>query len=360
MILLMALPAYADFQPEYAKAKVLEVTTFDHGTLANSGIKEISQQVSLKINNGEFKGKTITVDHMASSMMGGSMVLKPGDRVVLFVDANPSLAESPDGSPIFNISDYVRDTPIYWLIFFYALLLLILGGMKGVKALASLIVTIGLIFFVLFPLTLWGFNPLLVSVFISAIVSLIVFRLVAGTGAKSTSAAIGTIAGVAIAGLLAFIVGKMIHLTGMSSEEARILLYSMDVKINYQGLLFGSILIGALGAVMDVGMSIASAVAEVHKVHPEVNLPNLFKAGMNVGRDVMGTMSNTLILAYTGSSLPLLLLLVANKISFFNIINTELIAVEVVRALAGSIGLVLCIPITAYVSAFLFSDRHLP
>jgi uncharacterized membrane protein len=196
-----------------------------------------------------------------------------------------------------------------------------------------------------------------VSIFIAGAVSLIVFRIIGGKSIKSLSAAIGTLLGVAIAGILAFAVGRMIHLTGMSSEESRILLYSMNIKIDYQGLLFGSILLGALGAVMDIGMSIASAVDEVRKVHPEANFKNLFNAGMNVGRDVMGTMSNTLILAYTGSSLPLLLLLVANKMSLSKILNLEMIASEAVRALAGSIGLVLCIPITALVSALLYSEK---
>ncbi|MBU0671459.1 MAG: YibE/F family protein [Candidatus Margulisbacteria bacterium] len=342
-------------KPQYAKAEVFEVETYDLGGHKDSPIKEISQQVTLKILSGKFKVKVVAVDHIASGMMGGEMILKPGNRVILFVDENPPPAESPDGSPLFNVADYVRDTPIYWLAFFFALLLVIIGGMKGVKALVSLVITICLIFFILFPLTLWGFNPLLVSVLIAGAVSLIVFRIVGGKSIKSVAAAIGTLLGVAIAGILAFVVGNMIHLTGMSSEESRILLYSMDLKINYQGLLFGSILIGALGAIMDVGMSIASSIDEVRKVHPEANLQNLFNAGMNVGRDVMGTMSNTLILAYTGSTLPLLLLLIANNMSFSKILNMEMIAVEAVRALAGSIGLVLCIPITALISAFLYS-----
>jgi len=343
-------------QPKYAKARVLEVQTFEHEGLAESDIKEITQQVALKILSGKFKGQAVIVDHMATSMMGGEMILKPGDRVILYVDENPPEAESPDGSPLFNIADYARDLPIFWLAVFYALLLVVIGGIKGLKSLASLVITIVLIFFILFPLTLWGFNPLVVSIFIAGAVSLVVFRIVGGKTVKSLSAALGTLSGVAIAGILAFVVGKMIHLTGMSSEESRILLYSMNLKIDYQGLLFGSILLGALGAVMDVGMSIASAVDEVRKVHPEANFQNLFNAGMNVGRDVMGTMSNTLILAYTGSALPLLLLLIANKVSFSKIINLEMIASEVVRALAGSIGLVLCIPITALISALMYSE----
>ncbi|KPJ68890.1 hypothetical protein AMJ44_05240 [candidate division WOR-1 bacterium DG_54_3] len=345
-------------QPKYVKAKVLEVETFENEGLAESQIKEISQDIVLKILSGKFKNKVIFVEHMASSMMGGEIILKPGDKVILYVDENPSPAESPDGSPLFHVADYARDVPIFWLAFLYAFLLIIIGGLKGFKSLISLLITIALIFLILFPFTLWGFNPLLVSIFIAGTVSLIVFRIIGGKSAKSLSAAIGTILGVAIAGILAFAVGKMMHLTGMSTEESRILLYSMNLKIDYQGLLFGSILLGALGAVMDIGMSIASAVDEVRKVHPDANFQNLFNAGMNVGRDVMGTMSNTLILAYTGSALPLLLLLVANQVALSKLLNLEMIASEVVRALAGSIGLVLCIPITALVSAYMYSKER--
>ncbi len=348
MLLGVAAQAETVPQPEYARAKVLQIESrFENGL----------QQVDVEILSGKFKGRVLSIDHMVSSMMGGEMQLKSGDRVILYVEEHPSLAESPDGSPLFIVAVYVRDGPLYWLAFFYALLLVIVGGMKGVKSLVSLLLTIFLIFAILFPLTLWGVNPLLVSVFIAGMVSLVVFRIIGGKSVKTFSAAVGTLLGVSIAGILAFFIGNLVHLSGMSSEESRILLYSMDLKIDYRGLLFGSILIGALGAIMDVGMSIASAVDEVRKVHPEASFKNLFGAGMNVGRDVMGTMSNTLILAYTGSALPLLLLLVANNLSLSKLLNLEMIAVEAVRALTGSIGLVFCIPITAFISALMHSKK---
>ncbi len=357
MLFCTAVLANAPPQPKYAKAKVLQAETYNLGSVAGSNIKEISQQVIVKVLAGDYKGKVVTIEHMASGMMGGDMLLKPGDKVMLLIDDQPSAAESPGGMTLFFIADYARDAPIFWLIFLFALLLILIGGKKGLKSLISLIITIGLIFFVLFPLTLKGFDPLFVAIVLAGAVSLIVFRIVGGKTVKSLAAAIGTLLGVAIAGLLAWIVGNMMHMSGMSSEESRILLYSMDLKIDYQGLLFGSILIGALGAIMDVGMSIASAIDEVRKVHPKANFRNLFLSGMNVGRDVMGTMSNTLILAYTGSALPLLLLLIANNISLAKIINSEMIAVEILRAMAGSIGLVLCIPITALISAFIYSKK---
>lgn len=351
--LLFIFPSFAEapHQPDYAKAKIIGVSEKS---------PDGTRRVKVEVKSGKFAGRTILINHISldGGTMGGDLKVATGDRVLLYVEEHPTAAESPDGSPMFYIADYVRDTPIYWLVFFYALFLVVIGGMKGARALISLIITIALIFFVLFPLTLRGWNPLLVSVLVSAVVSLIVFRIVGSKTIKSLSGAIGTVLGVAIAGLIAYVVGNLIHLTGLSSEESRILLYSMDLKIDYQGLLFAGILIGALGAVMDVGMSIASAIDEIRKVHPEANFKNLFNAGMNVGRDVMGTMSNTLILAYTGSALPLLLLMISNNLSLAKAMNMEMIAEEMVRALAGSIGLILCIPITAFVSALLYERRR--
>ncbi|OGC05816.1 hypothetical protein A2230_00670 [candidate division WOR-1 bacterium RIFOXYA2_FULL_36_21] len=341
----------------YVKGKVLEVQTESPGDLGVE-YKQALQNITIKITSGKNKGKVLSIEHASSgSMMGRDMVLKKGDRVVLYADEEPSLAESSNGEPIFHVADYVRDVPIYLLAFLYMALLVILGGLKGLKSLFSLILTISIIFFVLFPLTFLGYSPLWISVLISAVVSFIVFIIIAGRNTKGLSATMGTIFGVTMAGIIAYVVGKMAYLTGLSSEESKILLYSMNLKIDYEGLLFGSILIGALGAVMDTSMSIASAIDEVRKVHPEANFKNLFNAGMNVGRDTMGTMSNTLILAYTGSALPLLLLLVMNNISLTKILNLEMIAEEVVRAFAGSIGLVICIPITAFISAAMYTRK---
>ena len=347
-------------QPKYAKAKVIEVETavetFDLEEAEGQGFSQTIQYVTLKILSGKFRGEVVGVNHMASGMIAGDMVLKAGDKVLVFVDEYPSEVESPSGAPLFHIADYVRTVPIFWLAVFYCLILVAVGGMKGFKSLISLLITIAMLFFVMFPLVLRGYDPLFVSILIVGIVTFIVFRIIGGKSIKSLSAATGTFVGVAIAGILAMLVGKIAHLTGLSSQESKILLYSMEIKLNFQGLLFGSILIGALGAIMDVGMSIASAVDEIKKHKFDANFMNLFKAGMNVGRDVMGTMSNTLILAYTGAALPLLLLFIANRVPMSKIINMELIAVEIVRALAGSVGLVLCIPITAAVAAFMHSN----
>ena len=184
--------------------------------------------------------------------------------------------------------------------------------------------------------------------------------LVHGYNKKTLAGIIGTTSGVLVAGLLALLVGKAAKLTGFSSEEMQMLMYiPQQVKFDYQGLLFAGMIIGALGAVMDVGISIASAVEEVKRVNPGLTTRQLIQAGMNVGRDVMGTMANTLILAYTGSALPLILIFMAYDMPFLKIINLDLISTEIVRALTGSIGLTLAIPITSVAAGLLLTRGEL-
>lgn len=330
----------------YEKGRVISAVYADN--------RLYTQRVSIKVLSGKFRGRTVSVNHMPSSMAGGSMVLKEGDNIIVYAEENPTKAESPDGSPIIQVADFQRDTPLLWLALIFAAVLVLTGGLKGLKSLISLILTIALIFFVLIPLTLRGINPILVTCVISAVIAAVVFRIVGGHNLKSLSGAIGTVLGVTAAGLIAVYAGSFMNLTGLSSEESLMLMYSLKLKIDFVGLLFSGVIVGALGAIMDVGMSIASAIEEVRRVRPESSFLQLFNSGMNVGKDVMGTMSNTLILAYVGASLPLIILFISSEMSFVKIANMELIAEEVLRALSGSIGLILCIPITAFISALLF------
>ena len=157
----------------------------------------------------------------------------------------------------------------------------------------------------------------------------------------------GTIGGVIIAGLFAYSAGKILMLTGLGNEDAQLLAFiPQHRKIDYQGLLFAGIVIGALGAVMDVAMSISSAMWEIISVSPGISKKQLIQSGMNIGRDIIGSMSNTLILAYVSTSIPVLLLFILFSNGFTEIINLELLASEVLRAVAGSIGLICTIPIT--------------
>ncbi len=166
----------------------------------------------------------------------------------------------------------------------------------------------------------------------------------------------GTVFGVIAAGLLALWIGELSYLTGFSSEEAQMLFY-MGKAINIRGLLFAGIIIGSLGAVTDVGMSIASAVSEIRDAQKRARPAHLTAAGLNVGRDIMGTMANTLLLAYVGGAFPLLLVLTGYEMPWLRIANMDVIATEFVRGMAGSIGLIISVPVTAVTAGFLMGKK---
>lgn len=238
--------------------------------------------------------------------------------------------------------------------------MVLIGRIKGLKAVVSLTITGIVVMNFMLPLILKGHNPIWIAILSAIIITSVTFIIIAGVNIKSFSAIVGTVGGVVSAGVLAFIVGSLAKLTGLSSEEASMLMYiPQQINFDYRGLLFSGIIIGTLGAVMDIGMSIASAMYEMKTINPEIPPSKLIASGLNIGRDVMGTMSNTLILAYTGSSVPLLLLFMAYKTPLIEILNLDMIATEIVRALVGSIGLIVAIPITALSTGLILKYSHL-
>jgi uncharacterized membrane protein len=204
------------------------------------------------------------------------------------------------------------------------------------------------------PFIIKGFNPIFVSAISCFIITVATLLIVSGINKKSFAAILGTLSGVFIAASIAYGAGTLARLSGLSSEEAIMLMYlPIDVELNLKGILFAGILIGTLGAVMDVSMSIASSMHEIKEVKPEIRTSELFKSGMNVGRDIMGTMTNTLILAYTGAAIPMIIIFVSYNTSFVEVLNLDIIATEIIRAFTGSIGIVLTIPITAAFASLL-------
>jgi uncharacterized membrane protein len=203
-----------------------------------------------------------------------------------------------------------------------------------------------------------GVYPLLTAVVICLLATTSTMLLVAGRSHKAIAAIIGTVGGVIIAGCAAHLVIQGAPLTGLSSEEAQILRGSVlnQKPAFYTGLLAAGMLIGALGVIMDVGISVASAVCEVAKTSKDWSRRSLYQSGMNVGRDIMGTMTNTLVLAYAGGALPLLLL--AQQVPCAKLVNLDLVATEVAAALSGSLGLVCTIPLTALAAAALVSRQR--
>lgn len=306
----------------------------------------IEQQAKIKITSGPYEDKVVNIDNLyVEDRQHLNIYLEEGMSVIL-------VAFERDGGVEFHLQDVARDHGLLFLLILFVILLLVVGWIKGLKTLITLVFTGVVIAKFMLPLLLQGYSPIPVTIFSSLLIIVFILIGIGGFNFKSLAAIIGTGVGVFVAGILAFYVGEISYLTGFSSNEAQMLLTG-DFTIDIRGLLFAGIIIGSLGAITDVAMSVASSAAEIKKANPEMGIFQLINAAFNVGRDIMGTMANTLILAYVGGSLHLLLLLMRTETDWLRIINMDLIATEVVRGLAGSIGLIVSIPVTALVAAFL-------
>ncbi|MCY6485060.1 YibE/F family protein [Clostridium aestuarii] len=332
---------------EGIKATVLDTLTIDNAELEQShGIK--NQKVQILITSGSHKGEKLIIDNTIDTSMSENFSLSKGDNILISIEEkNGKITKA-------YMYQFDRGKYLLYLTLGFVILMILIGGIKGIKSVFTLALTIIIILKVLPTLLLKGYDPVTTSVLIC--IGIIVFTLliVSGINRKTVSAIIGTSCGVAMAGLIALLMGNLTKLTGYGTEESQMLMYiPQNINFNYKGLLFAAILMGALGAIMDVSMSIASSMNEIDDSNPNISTASLMKAGMSVGKDIMGTMSNTLILAYIGASLQFVILLMAYNISFIEIINQNVIATEIVRALSGSIGLISSIPITIFVSGIL-------
>jgi len=361
ILLFISLPANAedagDEQVYPVRAKVMELLENygDEETSLGGGFYIENQYVKVMITEGEHRGKTIVAEHSANAYFSDYEYyrLKKGDSV--FVTYN---TDERGRITYAYVTDLVREGYIYFLLVLFFLLILVLGRGQGFKTILTLIFTVFVVIKVLIPLILKGFPPVITAVVLCSGVIIVCFVVISGWRIKTLAAVLGTVAGVITAGAFALIIGSAARLTGLAQEETVMLMnIPQEVRFNFQGLLFAGIIIGAMGAVMDVGMSIASSLNEIRENNPEINFRQLIRSGMNVGRDVMGTMTNTLVLAYTGGALNIMILFTAYKVPIAQVINGDFMASEIVRALAGSIGLVLTIPVTTLISAWLYSSR---
>ncbi len=338
-------------QYEVVKAKIIEIT-LDETKEERPDVPLQSdrryQHIKIELISGSHKGEVYTVQNIIEMINPYKLIFEPGDKMLL------RMFEDEDGKIYsLQIAEKMREQYVYFAVMGFLVILAIIGGKHGIKSVISLIFTGVIIVFALVPLILRGYNPIVVSTLICVITTVITLLLIVGRNKKTISAILGTTIGLLIAGIVVFVIGNASSLTGLSGEEAQMLAYiPQKMNLDFKGILYAGILIGALGAIMDVTVSVASAMHEIESVHPKISTKELIKSGLNVGRDIMGSMSNTLILAYTGGALHLMLLFNAFNLTFTEIINMDLIASEIIRAIAGSTGLILAIPITAIISGF--------
>lgn len=332
----------------YERGKVLKLIKIGESNIEMSqseGFSISNQMVEVQIIKGPHKGQTYQAEYSLSNGFSENYKVKPleiGDEVLLHMEKN----EAGAVTKVF-VAEFARDKHILTLLIIFIVLLIGIGRMRGVKAIISLGITIFAVLKIMLPAILNGWDPVFISVVICVAVIIISMLLLNGINKKTVAAVIGTSGGVVAAGIVALIFGSVARLSGLGEEETQMLMYiPQKIVFNFRGLLFSGILISTMGATMDVGMSIASAMNEIKAVNPSIKPWELTKSGMNVGRDVIGTMTDTLILAYAGSSLPLMLLFMAYDTPLGQIVNWDMIASEILRAIAGSIGIIIAVPMT--------------
>ena len=340
----------------YVRAKVLEIINSNLTEQENiPGVYIGTQELKIEILSGKLRGQQFT---LTNSRLHGDLVYdvvaEEGMEVILAVK------KSNEKSPFMIIDTYARDKVIYLLIFLFIFALILVGRLKGFMALISLVITGLMIAFFMLPMMFQGYSPVLLAIITAMVVIFVSLILIGGLNRKSYSAIIGTTMGVLIAGVISLISGEIAHLTGITGEASEQLVYIVsDFPINIKGIMFAGIIISSLGAVMDVGMSISSVIFEIHLKIPELNEKELFKSGMNVGKDIIGTMANTLILAFTGGALSIMILLIAYDMPYFRAINLNMVSTEIIQGLSGSIGLILTVPITSFISTLFIEKKRI-
>jgi len=333
-----------EYQVNIYRARVIEVVE------EREFRDTVIQTLRIRILNRDFINHETTI---TNTLVGNpyDIRLRRGNRITTHMEF------SADNEPLFFFHGYDRTLPLFFLVLFFAVCIIALGRLKGVKALISLIIIISLIVFGLIPLLIRGHNPIVFSIVTCILASVVFFGIYYGVGRKSISAIIGVSGGLLIGGIIAYLFGVFARIAGFSHGDAQMLQYlPHGYAFDFRGLLFAGIIIGALGACMDVAISIASALTEIKLHNPTIQKKELIESGFNIGRDIMGSMVNTLVLAYTGGSLATVMIFMGFDMGFSEIINLESISTEIVRAIAGSLGLLFAIPLTVF--AFIFLDNE--
>lgn len=327
-----------------------EVTEILQDNLNSNGTRVGEQKVRVKMLTGARKGEKLDVTSSSGYLFGAACTV--GMKVVVM----QSVAGE---TTIASVYSQDREWVIYIFALLYLLALCVIGGKQGIKGCLGLIFTFFCVIFVYLPLVYLRFSPFWAAVFICFLTTLVTMYLIGGPTKKTCAATLGTLAGVVLAGLSAWCFSKASGISGYNVSDIETLMTLWNTnRIQVGGLLFSGLLISCLGAVMDVAMSISSAIDEIYKQNTSLTRKELFKAGMRVGRDMMGTDSNTLILAFAGSSVSTLLLDYAYDLPYQQIINSNNIGIAIMQGLAGSFGIVLSVPLTVLICTVLFHKNE--
>lgn len=342
-------PEDAKIGVKYEKAKVLKIIEDTQEPDPEFPERTIGMQiVEFKILTGEEAGKTITVNHYITRTE--HMPVKIGTKMVL---------ASYDDFATATVESYSREPIIYGFVLAFILLIVCLGGEKGLKSVFSLLFTLVCIIFLFIPMIIMGAQPILAAIVVVLLSTAVTFIFISGFTKKTLIAALSCVLCTCMAGMTAYLVGGLANISSFNTEEVEDLIFvAMKTPLQVHDLLFAGILIASLGALMDTAMSITSAIYEMKLLNPQLSKTQMLQSGMNVGRDIMGTMTNTLILAFTGSSINIFIIYYMYQLQYRQLINLDMILIQLIQGLSGSIALVLSIPISALLASHAFSKKE--
>lgn len=331
----------------FAKAEVIEIL---QDNVQENSIRNGTQILSVEIKDGAYKGSVVKATNITSYLYGASEC-ETGSKVIV------QLSEGKDAISA-SVYNYDRGNVIYLFIGLFLLVLFVIGGKKGLGAIASLIFTFISILFLYLPMIYLGFSPFFCAVLVVALTTMVTMYLIGGFSYKTLCSILGTLAGVIIAGIIANLFGYFGHINGYNVEDIETLVYiGQNSKIQIGGLLFSGVLISALGAVMDVAMSVSTTIEEIYHHNSALTRKELFQSGIKVGSDMMSTMSNTLILAFTGGSISILIIDYAYHMPYLQILNSYTIGIEIMQGIAGTLGVVLTVPFVSLICCIFMTKK---
>lgn len=327
----------------FVRAEVIHISNERETVIPGTDTMTHTQTVQAKILDRDRAGEVVVFEN-------DFVMMRDGQK--FFLD----YMEAPDGNTLYSVRDLDRRGPIAGLLLLFVLIVLWFGEVQGARSLLSLTGSFLVIVYILLPLLLNGFNPVVVSVVIGALILFVAIFFTHGFSMQSAVAFGGTVLAVIITGMLSSVAIRMLHLSGFFSHETTYLNFSTNGLLDFQGLLLGAIIIGVLGVLDDIAITQVAVVSELKHSVPDISRSALYAKAIRVGREHVSALVNTIVLAYAGVSLPLLLWFYGSTASFDMIMNSETFATEIARTIVGSIGLILTVPITTALAVF-FVDR---
>lgn len=334
---------------EYENAKVIEILSDNtyQDEMADGGWRG-EQMLLAEVLTGRYKGETLLAYNYVGPIY--SVPVKKGEGITLIISTYK------DGSHQASVYEVNRLSGIIVLLLLFVIAAITVGGKSGAKSLLGLCFMVASLFLILLPALMKGAPTILMTFSVCVLVTAFSFALMSGVNQKSICAFIGTILGTAMALLFAYMSQKILRLDGLrlSDVEALLQLRNAGSRIGLRGLLSAGIIISSLGAIMDVTMGLSSSISELHQINSELDSKQLFLSGMNIGKDMVGTMTNTLILAFLGSGFTLILYLYSLNLGVYQLLSSAYLSIEIISGLSSSIGAILSVPLTAFICAKVF------